>query len=234
MTLAVPLLPSLVALIVVEPTATAVTNPPAEIVATDVFEEDQVMVRPPNAVPVESRGVATNVVVSPGTSEALAGLNVTVETGAGTAWTATRAVPLTPPVDAVMVALPALCAVTKPLLETVATPVLSLVQLMIEPVSTLPPASFTVASSCDVAPCVNETDEGETDTLAAGACVIAIFTFVCFVPAAAVIVVLPVATPVTAPEALTVASDGSAVVHETVVDIGCPRESRTVAVSCAV
>lgn len=84
-TLAVPLLPSLVARIVAEPTATAVTKPSLETVATDVFDDDQVMVRPPNAVPSESRGVAAKVMVSPGTSEAVVGFNVTVDTGAATA-----------------------------------------------------------------------------------------------------------------------------------------------------
>jgi hypothetical protein len=233
-TLVVPILPSLVARIAAEPIATAVTKPLLETVATDVLDDAQVMVRPPNAVPVESRGVAPMVAVSPGTREAVAGSIVTDATGAGSACTATRDTPLTPPVAAVMFALPPARAVTKPLLDTVATAVLSLVQLMIEPVNTSPSPSFTVAASCDVLPCVNDSDDGETDTLAAGASEIVIFTFVFLLPADAVTVVAPVATPVTSPALLTDASVGSADVHDTTADIVCPCESRTVALSCAV
>ena len=81
-TLAVPVLPSLVAVIVAEPVATAVTRPLLDTFATDALDEDQVIVRPPNAVPVESRGVAVNVIVSPVTSAAVVGLIDTVATGA--------------------------------------------------------------------------------------------------------------------------------------------------------
>lgn len=149
---AVPILPSLVAVIVAEPTATAVTRPPADTVATDVFDEAHVMVRPPNAVPVESRGVAVIVIVSPVTSDDDVGLIDTVATGAASDWTAIFAVPLTPLVVAVIVALPAPCAVTSPVFETVAVLVSLLDQAMIKPVSTLPLSSFTVAESCEVAP----------------------------------------------------------------------------------
>lgn len=79
---AVPVLPSLVAVIVAEPVATAVTRPLLDTLATDVLDDDQVIVRPPNAVPAESRGVAVNVIVSPVTSEAVVGLMDTVATGA--------------------------------------------------------------------------------------------------------------------------------------------------------
>lgn len=81
----VPVLPSLVAAIVAEPTATAVTRPLLDTFATDVFDDDHAMVRPPNAVPSESRGVAVKVTVSPGTKDAVVGLIDTVATGAATA-----------------------------------------------------------------------------------------------------------------------------------------------------
>jgi len=67
----------------------------------------------------------------------------------------------------VIVALPAASAVTRPLLETVATFVLLLDHVTIMPVSTFPLVSFTVVLSCAVAPCVNDTDEGAMATLAA-------------------------------------------------------------------
>ena len=81
-TAVLPVFPSLVAVIVAEPTATAVTRPLLDTFATDVFDDDHVIVRPPNAVPVESRGVAVIVTVSPGTIDAELGLIDTDATGA--------------------------------------------------------------------------------------------------------------------------------------------------------
>jgi len=94
-------------------------------------------------------------------------------------------------------------------------------------------ASFTVVVSCAVVPCVSDTDEGATATLAADAPATVTLTFVFFLPADAVTVVVPVETPVTKPVPLTVASDGSPDDQDTVVDIDCPCEFRTLAVSCA-
>ena len=51
-------LPSLVALIEAPPTATALTNPDADTVATLVLLDDQLMLRPPSDSPMESFGVA--------------------------------------------------------------------------------------------------------------------------------------------------------------------------------
>jgi hypothetical protein len=60
-TAAVPLTPSLVAVIVTEPGATPVTTPvPASTVATAVFDELHVTVRPPSGLPCASRGSAVN------------------------------------------------------------------------------------------------------------------------------------------------------------------------------
>lgn len=133
-----------------------------------------------------------------------------------------------------IVALPAASAVTRPLLETVATFVLLLDHVTIMPVSTFPLVSFTVVLSCAVAPCVNDTDEGAMATLAADTPATVTLIFVFFLPADAVTVVVPVETPVTKPVPLTVASDGSPDDQDTVVDIDCPSEFRTLALSCAV
>src|SRR6266487_6664716 len=59
--------------------------------------------------------------------------------------TVMAAVPLCPSLVAVIVAGPAARAVTRPLLLTVATEVLELVQVTVRPVRRLPPASRSVA-----------------------------------------------------------------------------------------
>jgi hypothetical protein len=61
-TAAVPLLPSLVAVIVAVPTATPVTTPPDETVAAAVLLEVQVTVRPVRVFPFASFTVAMRVV----------------------------------------------------------------------------------------------------------------------------------------------------------------------------
>ena len=57
---AVPLFPSLVAVIVAEPTPRPVTRPFVLTVAMPVFEVDHVTVRPLNGAPLASFGVAVN------------------------------------------------------------------------------------------------------------------------------------------------------------------------------
>src|ERR1700757_5173260 len=58
LTLAVPLFPSLVAVIVTDPAATPPTNPSDETLATEGLDEDHVMVRPVSTDPVASFRVA--------------------------------------------------------------------------------------------------------------------------------------------------------------------------------
>src|SRR5438552_12747745 len=64
-TLAVPLCPSLVAVIVADPAAAAVTSPLPSTLATDVLLLDHVTVRPASAVPLASFGVAVGCTVRP-------------------------------------------------------------------------------------------------------------------------------------------------------------------------
>jgi hypothetical protein len=73
---AVPIVPSLAALIVTVPAAIAVTNPFTTLafVASLV---DHVTVRPVSAVPLASRGVAVNCVVAPIASSAADGVTAT-------------------------------------------------------------------------------------------------------------------------------------------------------------
>src|SRR5207247_11476787 len=80
-TVAVPLCPSLVAVIVAAPAATPVTKPLAETVATAALLVAQVTVRPLRAAPFASFGVAVNWVVAPTVTLAAVGLTVTEATG---------------------------------------------------------------------------------------------------------------------------------------------------------
>src|SRR6266480_6355997 len=115
-------------------------------------------------------------------------------------------VPLCPSLVAVIVAGPAAKAVTRPLVLTVATEVLELVQVTVRPVRMLPLASRSVAVSWSVCPAGTLAVAGLTVTEATGAlatetaavCVMAVPLIVAetvFVPATVELKV-PVATPV--------------------------------------
>src|SRR5437879_2500665 len=147
---ALPLCPSLVAVMVAEPAVTPVTNPLPFTVAMDPLPLAQTIVRPVNTLPDPSLVVAVSCAVWPTCTLADAGLTVTVATG--TFETDTVAVPLCPSLVAVMVAEPVVTPVTSPLPLTVATDPLLLVQTIERPVSTFPDASLVVAPSCTVWP----------------------------------------------------------------------------------
>src|SRR5215831_9292470 len=167
---AVPLLPSLVAVIVAVPAATPVTSPPLLTVAVPVAPLDQVMLRPVRTLPFASLVVAASWTVFPTATEALAGLTVTVATGGGAeAVTVIVAVPLLPSLVAVIVAVPAAPPETSPLPFTVAVPVAPLDQVMLRPVRTLPFASLVVAASWTVPPTATEVVAGLTVTEATAA-----------------------------------------------------------------
>src|SRR5215469_12888374 len=116
---ALPLWPSLVAVIVAVPAATAVTSPVAETVATDDAFVLHVTVRPVSVLPFASVNVVVSVVVPPTVSVALPGLTATVATGARV--TVTVAEPDAAPLVAVIVAVPGATPVTTPDAETLAT-----------------------------------------------------------------------------------------------------------------
>src|SRR3989454_12315480 len=116
---AVPLCPSLVAVIVADPAPAPLTSPLPLTVATAVLLLPHVTTRPGRAVPFASRGVAVSCTVAPcGT---LADAGVTVTDATGTFDTVTTAVPLCPSLVAVIVAVPVATAVTSPLPFTLAT-----------------------------------------------------------------------------------------------------------------
>ena len=99
MTLAVPLCPSLVAVIVTAPAATPVTSPVADTLAIAAFELVHVITRPVNTFPAASFGVALSCCVAPIDNVADAGLTATEATETlVTARSAVPAMPLAVPV----------------------------------------------------------------------------------------------------------------------------------------
>src|SRR6185437_9638 len=89
----------------------------------------------------------------------------------GTGPTVTAAVPFTPSLVAVIVALPLPIAVTTPAPDTVATAGLELLQVTTRPPSAVPPVSSGVATSVRVPPTASVTTLGDTATDATGALV---------------------------------------------------------------
>src|SRR2546425_2882004 len=77
---AIPLFPSLVAVIVAVPAATPVTSPAADTVARDVALVAHVTTRPDSGLPAESVGVAASCSVRPTARLGVAGLTVTEAT----------------------------------------------------------------------------------------------------------------------------------------------------------
>src|SRR5216117_2751971 len=145
---AVPLCPSEVSVIVVEPASFAVTSPLELTVAAAVLLEVHVTTRPDSGFPFTSLGVAVNCTVLPSSTLADAGVTATVATGTGV--TVILAVPLCPSLVAVIVAAPVATAVTSPVEFTLAVAVLLLDQVTARPLSGVPFASFGVAVSCAV------------------------------------------------------------------------------------
>src|SRR5207249_1836093 len=135
--LAVPLWPSLVAVMVTDPAVTPVTSPLPLTVAMLLLLDDQLMARPVNGLPLASRGVAVSCTVPVIAMFAALGDTVTAATGATV--TVTVAVPLWPSLVAVIVTgPPGPAPVTSPLPFTVAI-VLSLdCQVMTRPVNGVP------------------------------------------------------------------------------------------------
>src|SRR3989475_3733974 len=149
-TAAVPLCPSLVAVIVAALAATPVTSPVEDTVATAGVPDAQVTDRPESTLPAASFRVVVSCTVAPTSTTAVAGLTVTDATG--TIATVTLAVPPFPSLVAVIVAGPAAPPVTSPAADTVAIAVFELVHATARPVSTFPSASLTAALSCGAAP----------------------------------------------------------------------------------
>ncbi len=165
-TVAVPLLPSLVAVIDAEPGATPDTSPLPFTVATAALLLDHVTTRPDSGTPLASRGVAVSCTVCPADTLADAGLTATDATG--TTVMVIAEVPLFVSLVAVIVADPAAVPVTNPLAFTVATPGVLLDHITVRPESGAPVESFGVAVSCTACPTVALAAAGVTATAATG------------------------------------------------------------------
>jgi len=207
---ALPLCPSLVAVMLAFPGEIAVTIPVGDTVATAGDDEVQLTARPVRMLPLASRATAASDVSAPTTSDAVAGLTATDAIGTGV--TVIVALPTRPSLVAVMVVVPGATAVTSPVPETVATAGAPETQLTERPVRMLPFTSRATTASVVAAPTMRDALAGETVTVAtgtSGAGFTVIAAVAVFPSTAAVIVADPGATPVTTPFAATVAIAGA-------------------------
>src|SRR6185437_12772634 len=131
--IAVPVLPSLVAVIVTLPEATPVATPEVESIVAMLGSLDvHTTARPVSTLPLASFVTAVNAgVLEPTSTDCVAGDTATVATGTG--MTTMVAAPIFPSLDAVMVAEPAACDTTRPVLVTIATVSSLLAQLTARP-----------------------------------------------------------------------------------------------------
>lgn len=164
----VPLTPSTDALIVAEPAAEAVTSPLLETVATVVFDEDHVAVRPERTLADASFAVAANCWLCPTVTVALAGVTTTLATGTTTGLTVTTAVANLPPAAAVMTVAPADNAETNPVAVMVAMLGDDELQAMVAPDTVRPCASTGFAVICAKPLASNVAFAGEIEMLTTG------------------------------------------------------------------
>jgi len=141
------------------------------------------------------------------------GVTVTVATGTG--MTFIVAEPVFPSTVAVIVAVPIATAVTTPVCDTVAMPVLSEFHERGRPVRTFPLTSFNVATSVTVCPITTLGLGGASVMVFTGAAVTDTVVDPLFPSLVAVIVACPAPTPVMRPADDTVAIAGALVAHVT-------------------
>src|SRR6266516_6798538 len=229
---ALPLLPSLAAVMLAVPAASAVTSPLPFTVATPGASLDQVIVRPESGLPLASSSVAVSCCVAPAYIDAVAGLTLTEATGTG--FTVMAAPALFPSLVAVMFAEPTATPGTSPFAFTVATLGASLDQVIVRPESGLPLASSGVAVSCWVPPTTIVAAVGLTVSDATG--IVTVTAAVALLPSlVAVTFAEPAATAVTSPLASTVATPAASVDHVMTRPVRTlPSASWSVAVICCV
>jgi len=163
-----PVTPSTVAVTVVLPGPTAVSNPEDDRVATAGFALAHCGTRCVSAVPVESFALALSWAVPPTDSCTLAGSTVTDATG--TVATVNGVDADTPSVDAEIVVVPIAIVVTRPDPDTVAIDGFELRHANVHPPTAVPDASTASALSCAVFPSIAEPFAGVMDTEATGFC----------------------------------------------------------------
>jgi hypothetical protein len=150
----------------------------------------------------------------PVVTDAEPSVTLTDATGAALgAVTVIAELPLWPSQVAVIVAEPALTAVTLPVPETVATAVFDEIHEIERPLSALPDASLTVAASWKVAPPESEAEFGETVTVATGTAVTVRLAAPVTPSLAAEMLAVPAATVVTRPTSETRATFVFELVH---------------------
>ena len=208
-----PLFPSLVAVIVVVPTATAVTTPDDDTVAVAGVLELHATGRSVTTVPFSSLTDTVKLVVSPVATLAVGGETVTVPTGTGI--TFTEIVPLLPSLVAVMTDVPSATPDTTPAEETVATVVVAEPHVTARPVTTFPLASFKTGLSVAVLPMTTDAVGDANVTVATGGSVTVATDDPLFPSLVAVIVAVPAPTAVTDPLDDTVATVALLVSHVT-------------------
>jgi hypothetical protein len=195
-----------VAVIVTRPARFADTSPVAFTVARVPDDDAQTKVAFVTGVPAASNALAVSCSVLPAFSVASAGVTCTVAMGPGpAAFTVIVAVPDFPPLEAVMVAVPAELVVTSPVEETAATAVLLDDQDTEAADTTAPFASVTVAVRVVPCPAVNVVVDGDTLTLAIGTADTVTVAVPDCPPASAVMIAVPGDTAVTTPALDTVA-----------------------------
>ncbi len=204
---AVPLTPSEVAVIVTSPGPTPRATPVPLTLTTRLFELCQVTTRPLSVVPPASLTVAVSWSDSPRPTVPVAGLTVTLATGATT--TVTVAVALFPSDVPVIVTVPGETPRTTPRDDTTAVAGAELDHENTRPGSGALPASNAVPVRVTVAPTLTVEDGGATMTDATGVVLTVSVTEPLFPSDVAVICAVPAATPVTTPWASTVATAGS-------------------------
>jgi len=195
-----------VAVMVAEPTVTAVVRPPVLTVATAVFDEVQVteMVIS-RVVPSENVPVAVNCWVAPTDRLGLDGVTAMEDRVAE--FTVTVVLPEIVPEVAVMVVTPVVRAVARPLLLTVAIVVSEELQVTCVVISWVVPSAYVpVAVNCWVAPPGMFGLAGVTAREDSVEEVTVRIVFPETVPTVAVIVAVPAARAVAKPVLLTVAT----------------------------
>jgi hypothetical protein len=220
-----------VAVIVALPTATAVTTPAVETVATLALELVQAteVAAPPAAITV-----AVSARVSPTTRVAVPGVTATEVTdgGGGVTVTDTDAALVGSPTEvAVILAVPVATPVTTPEVLTLAMVGADEVQVT---AVDAPPVTLTVAMRGTVAPTATDGFAGAMATEFTAGRGLTVTTAeadrALSTVEVAVMVAVPTATPVTSPAAETVATPVADEVHDTVV--AAPLATETLTVSC--
>jgi hypothetical protein len=159
---ALPLRPSLVAVIETAPTLTAVTAPLLFTVATAVLELLHTMARPVSTLLEASRTTTAACVTPPTVTDGADSETLTVATGAGE--TETDADPTTASTVALILVLPGETARTRPVDDTTATVLFADRHSTARSVNTAPVLSRTVAVRSLVSPVTIDTMSGDTST----------------------------------------------------------------------